>query len=655
MVNYIQSILAFYRDLYYEYDIINTYDRGVCMYEQKYIDSCDESILKNILDGGINYSLNITSSNPKEQQIYFVFQHYLIKQYLNGYNREKCREILKGMYNDFHKYPHLFYDSPLLKNETLNNIMGNASFKQMVIKFRDDYYNGKKANKLYMKKDTEVLTEQEKNQLYSNMQRLIYSDNPIHQKMVEREIERIIDSDYSSLNNSELSFYCQYISSISTKSKGYKTHVVIGEDKEGLKGYQLNDYIFINKKGFESIELMTETVFHETRHSIQYHESKHKKTRIAFDMAQQNLFCKYLNTMEYDSYHKNYKYSQIELDAEKNGHYGADLFFYTIGRKDLQEKIKENRIITTDTRNYYDFMLDIDKKPIPTDTYIVNYMNKIIKSNPNELNNYPVLLELYNKDGNLKSFSEIMNKRINIGFDERGLYDNYIDFGIKRGLLNEIDLSDANDNYIKKFNNTLQSIYRDNICQNLKAYFEDTENEYRGHKYNEKQVLNVTKYKLSLAYETLSYVNNNFELLLRPYKNERFSTSSELFNFIYDFRDFDINVIKNPIIKNNQEIVNKIAEFKKLTDEVIKKFNFAYVDSKLNTISPEIKNITINDPKLGEITFDDYCKYVIASQLDGHQKMIVNNEETYAGELIDIYVKNLTRTDNYEENNSKTR
>ena len=205
MVNYIQSILAFYRDLYYEYDIINTYDRGVCMYEQKYIDSCDESILKNILDGGINYSLNITSSNPKEQQIYFVFQHYLIKQYLNGYNREKCREILKGMYNDFHKYPHLFYDSPLLKNETLNNIMGNASFKQMVIKFRDDYYNGKKANKLYMKKDTEVLTEQEKNQLYSNMQRLIYSDNPIHQKMVEREIERIIDSDYSSCG-----FYYQW-------------------------------------------------------------------------------------------------------------------------------------------------------------------------------------------------------------------------------------------------------------------------------------------------------------------------------------------------------------------------------------------------------------------------------------------------------------
>ena len=611
------------------------------MYDQRYIDCWDERCFDDYLDGNFNYTPNINDKDDRELLKYYAFQHYLIKSYINGHRQAECVKYLKGMYNDFRNYPHLFADSPLLKNQTLDALMGDSDFKKKVIQFRDSYYNLNEAGKLYQKEKTTELSDVEKNRLYANLMHLIYSDNPTHKNVVESEIRRIVNSKFNSLNDTELTFYCQYVSKYSIGSRDFRTHVVFGTTTSSVNGYSINDYIFMNKKAFGSVAMMTETICHETRHAVQNHEGASKDTRSAFDMAQRELFCKYLNTFDYDSYHENYRYSGIEIDAEKHGHWDAVVLLSAFGRKDLAERVRNDRIATTDTRNYYDLMIDSNKKEIPTDTYIVHRMNQIINSHPDEINTFPVLNKFYSKDGSLKQFSEIMNQRMNAGIDDRGLYDNYINVGIREGRLSEINLNGASDDYIAKFNSTLADIYRENVCFNLNEYFGDTKNSFLGKKYSDGQIIKVTYYKLGLAYSTLKFVNNNFDVLLKPYKNQKISNQNPLFNFIYDFRDFDPSQIKNPVILNSPALMDKIGKFKAMVDSVIGKFNAAYIDSRMNEVPSNIRTMIVPSSEYGNITFDEYMKKVVAGKMDGHQEVTINNQKIYVGELIKLYVSNM--------------
>ncbi len=611
------------------------------MYEQKYIERYGENYLKDYLDGKVSYTPNINNRDEKALNRYFAFQHYLIKAYVSGYKQAECVKYLKGMYNDFHAYPHLFADSPLLMNQTLDALMGDSDLKKKVIQYRDSYFDKNEASKLYQKEKTTELSDVEKNRLYANLMHFIYSDNPTHKKVVESEIRRIMNADFKSLNEAELTFYCQYISKYAVGSRGYRTHVVFGTTTGTEYAYASGDFIFVNVNAFDSIAMMTETICHETRHTVQEHESHGKNTRSALDMAQRRLFHKYLNTSDYDSYKLNYRYSGIELDAEKHGHWDAGVILSTFGRGDLAEEVRNNRIETTDTRNYYDYMLDSNKNPLPTDMYIVHRMNQIIKDHPEEINIYPVLNKFYNKDGSLKPFSETVNQRMNVSIDERGLYDNYINVGISEGRLSEINLSGASDEYIAKFNSKLADIYRENICFNINNYFADTENSYRGRKYYNGQIISVTTYKLGLAYSVLKFVNNNFDLLAKAYSGEKITNQNALFSFIYDFRDFDPSQIKNPIILGNKGLMDKISKFKSLVDEVITKFNKLYIDSRMNEVPSNIRSMIVPSSEYGNMTFDEYMKKVVVNKMDGHQEVTINNQKVYASELLKLYVSNL--------------
>lgn len=611
------------------------------MYEQKYIDSVGEEYLRGILDGNINYTPDIKDNRGKSLKNYFAFQHFLIKSYVSGYKQAECVKYLKGMYNDFHAYPHLFADSPLLMNQTLDALMADSDFKKKVIRYRDSYFDKNEASKLYQKEKTTELSDAEKNRLYANLMHFIYSDNPTHKKVVESEIRRIMNADFKSLNEAELTFYCQYASKYTVGNRNYKTHVVMGWHSGTLHGFESNDFIFINKDSFSSLAMMTKTACHETRHSIQYHESRDKNTRSGFELAQMELFYKYLNTSDYDSYHDNYKYSGIEIDAEKHGHWDAGVILSTFGRNDLAEEVRNDRIETTDTRGYYDYMKDSNGQNLPTDIYIVHRMNQIIEDHPEEINGYPVLNCFYNPDGSKKDFSTIMNKRMQVGIDDRGLYDNYINNGISEGRLSEININGMDNNSLKKFNDTLADIYRENVCFSLKEYFADSNVSIKGKRYQDAQVVKVTTYKLSLAYRTLSYVNSNFDLLAKAYSGEKITNQHTLFDFIYDFRDFDPSQIKNPIILGNQDLMNKISKFKSLVDEVTTKFNKLYIDSRINDIPLEVRNMNVPSIELGNTTLENYLKNAIANKMDGHQEVTIDNKKVYVGDLINLYINNM--------------
>lgn len=603
------------------------------MYNQQYIDSIGEENFKRLIDGKISYRPNINDINSKNQQINYAFQHFLIKAYINGYNRNACASYLKQFYNDFYNKPYLFCDSPLIKNDVLQAIFGDSEQKQKIISYRDNYYNAKDINQLLSQRKNSLLSPGEKDRYYAYLTALVNTDNKQNEQFLKNEIEKIINTDFDKLSDMQLKFYCQYVSKYATENRGFKTTVMIGKDEPRLKGYQTKGYIFINKDAIKSLDLLTKTVCHETRHSIQSHEAHGKDTLAGFELAQMELFCKYLNSKTYDSYHKNYRYSTIELDAEQVGHWSASVFFTMFKKQELAEKVRESRRTTTDERNYYSFMLDENNKALTTDEFIVANLDKIIMSSPKELNNYPVLKNMYNQDGTKKSFVSIMSGRMRETVDNRGIYDNYINYGIANNELNNIPLNNANRDTIRRYAESLSSIYRD-YAQELNNYYQDNTN-----KHNPKQVAFATNYKLMLSYKLLSYVDDNYDTIINAFDDKEFNHTNPIYWFIHDLRDLNIDDIKNDAIKNNPEMLKNIKAIKEKSDNISRKFNASYMKDKLGKLPSEVLSSSIVVPEIGSVNFQDYFINIILPKMDGHKKVIINNKEYYVGDLIVAHAK----------------
>ena len=472
-------------------------------YSQHFIDQMGESYFEKICFQLPYSHKSIDDLSFKSVRNYYELQHYLTKCIVTGKYSTTFQQYLNQMYQDFYKQPWKFVHSPLLNNAIIERVFGQNASK--VKQFRDSYYSEITAKRLYKKSRTEQLTEAEQNQLYSFFIKIMNTKDESLQKVIKSEIKRIIDSNKSvrRLSDPELLFYCQYIANTTPT----KPIVMLGESKDNkINGEEEYNMIVINHDipGC-SIASLTHTVFHECRHAVQEEESKNKDTIAAFEMAQYQLFLKYLNTDDYDSYHDNYQFSSIELDAENHGYYDAILFLYNeFQREDLREELKNRRKFYLDTRNYYAFMVDEKKRQVSVDKYIVENMDKIIKKHPEEIRNYPVLRHFYHSDGRKKSFSTILTQRVNESQNRR-MYEYYINYGIRNGELDQINLNSWNKQDIRSLIPALVSTYRlDNVCT-LKDYFADTETNQNSNNKEDtyKQIETTTNYKLFLATKLL--------------------------------------------------------------------------------------------------------------------------------------------------------
>ena len=609
------------------------------MYEQRFIDLVDENYLDNIITNQSSMPVSINDRSMNDQAMYYAFQHYIIKASKDSKRKKQCEKYIGMFYDDFINNPHLFYNSPLLRNTNIDLLLTDPTMNTKIKNFRDTYFDPQYAMKLYNKERTKPLTDKEKNRLYSFF--LTRINNPKFENYFNAEIKRMLNSDYKELTDSELAFYGQYASNFSTEMYGMNnnTHVVIGEEVSA-RGKQRGDgFILIDKSKFNSLDLFTKTVCHETRHAYQFYSSKNKSNREALDIAISHLFSKYLDTKTYNSYHTNYKYSGIELDAEIYGHSNAVVFLNDYERKDLSKNVKENRKKVVDKRRYYPFMKDGNGNNYPIDIFIAEELDKIIAAHPEEIKNYPVLKSLYYSDGKARPFSNIMFSRINHTLENRHVYSNHIFKGIYNGELNSVDLSKSDDEYIMSFGNTLSQIYRDAVFSNLWQYIRDEEVSFNDKKLNENQIIFATNYYLDLANQTLNFIYSNFDLLMFPYMNEEVDNNIPLSNFFYDFRDFTLDKINNPVIKKNQNTINRIMELKRKTDWIIYKFNIAYIQSRIKDYPDEILNYSFNYKDKGKITFKYYCENILPKMLDGHQEMNTKDGKLYVGTFLKGRVK----------------
>lgn len=605
-------------------------------YSQHFIDSIGEQILENRVFKSQYLPIDIDNLSFENVRMYYVFQHYLIKCIVTGKYSTTCQQYLNQMYQDFYKQPWKFVHSPLLNNAIIERVFGQNASK--VKQFRDSYYSETTAKRLYKKSRTEQLTEAEQNQLYSFFIKNMNTKDESLQKVIKSEIKKIIDSNKSvrRLSDPELLFYCQYIAN-TTKTKPI---VMLGESKGNkINGEEEHNLIVINHDipGC-SIASLTHTVFHECRHAVQEEESKNKDTVAAFEMAQYQLFLKYLNTDDYDSYHDNYHFSSIELDAEHHGYYNAELFLCgEFQREDLRKELKQRRKEDLDTRNYYAFMYNQRKIAVSVDKFVVENMDEIVKKHPEEMNSYPVLNHFYQTNGSKKSFLAILMQRTNQSQNRR-MYEYYLNYGIRHGELENIDLQNMSDKNIRSLIPALVTTYRlDNTCT-LKDYFADTKT-YQNSKHKEstyKQIETTTNYKLLLATKLLSYINNNFDKIVSAYKgttDERLGNTHPLYMFLYDFRDFNPDNIENEVLKTSPSFRKKLKEYHDIYKSVLTKFNKKYISQRLEKLSESEKQQILTIGNI-QITLNDFMTRYASERMDSHQKIKVGSKKINVGDIL---------------------
>jgi hypothetical protein len=578
-----------------------------------------------ILEGKAPYNLNPT--NLRLRQKYIVLQHFLI-QYIERHGKTKIiKEILNKYYSDFKEYPYLFVDSPLIENGFINRYVSLRDRKE-ILDVKDKFYNEKDnislSDNLFRKN---TLSDNQKNRLYSYLIKLLRENNPKNNEFIENHIRIILNSNkkLNELNETEARFYCLYIA----KRAGKDTvtpdlHFIDTEPKLG--GVQIHGIIYINTRAACNQELwnLTKVICHETRHAYQEKQAHNKVSRAAFEMTRHILFVKYLKSDDYDIYNVNYKYTDIEVDAESHALFYSEVLLQTLGREDLAKKVSILNTFTYNQRHFYEIMFNEKGTAISPDAYTVDYLDKIVKEHPEELDRYVVLQNIYNKDGTKKPLANIIARKINEGIDDKGIYDNYINYAIVKNRLFEIDIPNTKTEVREKLFKSLGGIYRDKVTL-FKDYCSDTQ--YKEIK-DKKQITLTTLYELKTINNILNFIDSNIEFLLNCRENNKLTTTSFIYNYIHDLSGFDIDKINNEVIKNDPLIRKRVDSLLIKHNIVVKKINEQYIKDRISDLSVEETHKIIKTPEGYEMPLMNYLYDELLPRISSHTDVIINNQNT---------------------------
>lgn len=587
-----------------------------------------------LTDSSYHYDITNLSDRKRQRSL----EHYLIKKKVSGGKLTPREEqLVNQIFSNFRNHPELFYNSPVIRDKAIDLFAPSPEIAQKIKNFRNNFYDMNEIQRYHDKLLKEGLTDKEKDRYFSMLNVYLHKDlNPYKSKyyQIYKDTYTYLLNHYEfikDMRESEFAFAGQYITNLTNSEQSYFVDFNAFSDVPNLGGDQLNMHIFINKETSftKTLADFTQVICHENRHAHQEYYSHRNQNREAFEMATTLIFMRNLNGNGYDSYHDNYLFQDVEIDAEHEGFFKGAMYLNMHGRLDLADQIRKTRVERLDKRKYYEYMKNKDGQIISPDKYIVENLNEIIKNHPEYISEYPCFGKLFNKDGSRKSFDRILYEKANEDVSNRGLTDYYINYGINNGELNNIDLGGANKEYRKKHYRNISSIYRDHALIFLDYCNDDRKNISSG------QIVTTTLYQLSIMSKVLSYAISNIEEIV-SLRESKMNNREDVFKYLYDLRDFDISKIPNEIIKTNPKILEKYSEVKDKVNYILKVVNQLFVEDRLNALPKEIQNSNITLPNGKVVNFTEFFMSGI-SRMDSHQEVQLNGRKHYMGDIISYY------------------
>ena len=590
-------------------------------YKQSIIDIYGENNIKSFLQSGVyvdKFPFTIKETNKKN-----ALEHYIVKHY----STEQDPQLKKAMasflddikqlvlYNPF--YASDFY---ICKPGIIQEMYSKSELDDLSRVINEMY---KKAADIYNKfKSGNKLTSGEKFSLSSFF---IYTyDNANEQIKTARMeyIKSLLQENKMPQTKQELELVLKYASDFALGKYNIKISPDIvltrfdGDKKNGW-GYQQGDEIYINYINRSSLADFICTVCHETRHVIQDYMSKHDpESCYSLYYAMQQIF-------PYDEYHKNYKFNEIEEDANRHGYHDCFSIYYQNGFVDIARQVKEKEEKSFDDRHFeYEYANILDqsgefKQYMSKERYNVLRLNDAIKRNPKYIDKYPVLGKLYNKDGSPKELAELLCASFALNDDRRKIYEDHIYTYIRNGKLSEIDFQSFDEENKRYIRGQLISIYATEAKKVIKIIKENKFRESR----NPDLVKKIITYRLDILDRIGQFMDqNSYELCIDDEKMQTMDGNTRHVSYLVSSYISDVKNLLALVKSSSENIPEYAKPYIKQIQEYYKRMMitqaFVYIVNKLQNYTSEELKTPVTLENGNKISFKQYAEEVIASSAE---------------------------------------
>lgn len=591
-------------------------------YKQSIIDIIGEEKVKEFLLQG--ESIPMQPVTEKEVLLKNAMEHYIVKHY----NTEQDPQLKKMIASRLKLIKFRVLLTPAYASQTyickpgiIQEMYSESELNELVEIINVRWH--KEAKEIYEKyKSGNKLTSSEKSSLSSFF---IYTyDNASEQIKTARKdyIKSLLQENKIPQTQNELELVLKYSSDFTLgeyKSKVSPDIFVTLLDKNSTLGYYTSstETIYINLTTHsKTLDDYIQTVCHETRHSIQNYMAKQDpESRRSLDYAMRRIFPQ-------NEYTANYRYSEIEEDANKNGYDKcASIYslngFYDIGRqvRDKKEKFFKNTHFEYEHAALLDQFGNLSRF-VAKEKYNVLRLNDALKRNPEYINEYPVLGKLYNKDGSPKELSELLSTPFKIlESNKYEVYQDHIYTYIRSGKLSEIDFQSFDEEHKRNIRGHLQEIYKKE-AQNVAEIINNKE---FGEKIGPKGVKAILTYRLDILDKIGQFMDRNyyeFSTEEERVKANRDGTSFVLYNSVGNYRH-SVEILLNSM-KLKSENIPEYA--KPYIIQTQKNYKRMMITDALVHIRNELKNYAKEELKTpvtlkngNKISFEQYAEEFISS------------------------------------------
>ena len=605
------------------------------MYNQKLISYFGESKIRELLETG-NYKISLFTLDKDNINLRNAIENYILK-YISMPNSEKEKQGMKfyldSLYKAFMNNPEIYSYTFLLKKSNAARVFTSEQLlkiNQMKNKISNSAYQ------IYNESKNRPLSNKEKNVLMTFFIENIDSKNEKISKAIEDYARRITASDAIPENDCELKFILYYFhnkmltgSTFGNADNKIECTIYLMEKEPNNGGYYTNDTIFINRKSYDycnTLSKLLECVCHETEHAIQDYKSKNNPNSVVgYEFAVYNLLFRHYKTEEYNPYKDNYRYSDIEKDAEIKGYQYASSIYYQLGHPEKAKELKDIKRNSFNIRAFeYEYIKDENGYLVPKETYNVTHMNAIMQKHPEYIMEYPVLKQTYHKDGTVKSFEEMLATDIKANdSDYYRIYADYLTYYVKQGKLDDLNITN------------LEPSIRANVVKHIIMLFNEEMNvilsmiDNTQAKVTDKQKEITSGYHLKIASRLSEFLSNNYQII------EEMTERNELGGFI------DVNRYKNDIdtlcyyiskYDKDDGLKRSIEKYADKFTQSSKKMydtrNWLYIQKKLKNYDDETLKSQVTLPSGAVISFEQYCEEYIFGNMNKSREFVSENGET---------------------------
>lgn len=470
--------------------------------KKKYYE-CDGTINANyvIMGDAIDNTMAkylLSTKKPKNQKEYDMLKSYWNKAY-EEVKLEPARIFSNPVFN--------------LPDEVLQPIFGQEGVQAIA---KRQKVLSKRAKEIYKKySNLEGVTLEQRKELIDFLNHTLELDDRIG-KASRNVVNDIVNlEDRASMK--EKSFVYKFLASEYCKKEGVHANVYLSDYEIGTKkkliksqaiGEQDKDIIVISKfvvektsfseldnnmrledlkesnrkKDEYSFIISVQNLYHELTHVKQYDQSKKGYVNLqSMEMSKQLINNKYRKGKSYKDYMKNYKYSEIEIDANIEAWKETQSFverYMPDKINHVKSNLNKKQMLAQLTDSSAVKYVGRNKEKLLPEKADVELMNDIMSKKAKKVFlEYPQMKVLYEKDGKLKTFEKLLFERernINEKNDSNNRYENvyydYINYNIDNDSLLFLDPYNKTDKELKMMSSSLADTMLEQLQQNINLH-----------------------------------------------------------------------------------------------------------------------------------------------------------------------------------------